>query len=151
MGREHSAVAVPVAKRTRRVREHTAILLPRYLELVASGVKTVESRLTLTRREPWGLVHAGDVVFFVGKGGVGCVRCTVSRVVMHEQLDRRAVLELRERHNTAICGSDEYWLSKIDARYATLMWLRDALVCAKVPPYRKLASWTPGRAWFVME
>lgn len=140
----------PGKSRLRRsTREHVAILLPRYLDLIAQGVKTVESRLTLTRREPHGLVQAGDVVYFVGKGGVGCVRCEIARIATHENLDRDAVLELRERHNAAIHGSDEYWLGKINAKYATLMWLRNPQPWARVPAYRELPKWTPGRAWFV--
>jgi ASC-1-like (ASCH) protein len=133
-----------------RSREHVAIVLPRYLTLIAQGVKTVESRLTLTRREPLGQVRAGDVIYFVGKGGVGCVRCKVTRVATFKDLDRGAVREIRDVHNHAILGSDEYWLSKIDAKYATLVWLRDAQPWSQMPAYRDLPTWTPGRAWFTM-
>ena len=56
-------------KRPRReaIREHFAIVLPRYLDRIASGVKNVQCRLKLTRREPLGLVRAGDHLFSSAK------------------------------------------------------------------------------------
>lgn len=124
-------------------REHAAILLPEYIDAIISGRKTVESRLSLNRREPFGTVSVGETLYFKARGGAYFARATIERVEFHEQLTPARVRAIRSRLNRAILGSTEYWQAKRSARYATLMWFGSVEPIAAAVPFvfRPRAAW----------
>lgn len=102
---------------------HLAVVRRAYLDLILSGEKTIESRLTKVRCAPFGRIERGDGVFFKEPSGPVRARARVARVRIHENLTPGGVRDLRRRHNGRIHGERDYWSAKRDARYAVLIWL----------------------------
>lgn len=136
----------PVPAAPPRGGAHLAVVRPEYLDLIVSGRKTIESRLTRTRREPFGRVRAGDRVYFKAVGGP--VRCVaVARRVMYvEGLSPGRVEALRARFNRRVLGTRAYWSGRRQARYATLVWLGDVRPVAE--PWH--CAPLHGRGWLTL-
>jgi len=133
------------AQRADRARTHLAIIGSAYLVLILAGLKSVESRLSLTRREPFGRVRPGDTILFRVRGGGYAARARVARVESFEGLDPDGVRALAERYEPLVRGGRAYWAGKRHARYATLMWLE------RPRPETRGPAWTPhGRAWLTL-
>lgn len=129
-------------------RVHLAIIEPRYLELILAGEKTVEARLSRTRRDPLGVVTPGERVYFKARGGaVGCC-AAVERVDELLDLTAPEIDRLRGIYNDRVLGTDEFWQARSAARYAVFVHLR-APAAADAGPMIKPK---PGdrRAWFAV-
>lgn len=126
---------------------HLAILHARYIDAILLGDKTIESRLSRTRRAPFGIVHKGDIIFFKESGGPVRARARVKRALFLDDLDEAQVARVRDRYNADIGGDDAYWQSKRDARFASLIWLVSAAPLAAADSINVPAS--NGHAWFV--
>ena len=126
-------------------RNHLAILKTPYLQAILDGRKTIESRFTKTRREPFGRVSVGDSVFLKLSSGPVCALATVSAVRSFENLTPRQIIALKRRYNGQIRGSEEYWYNKKDCRFGVLLWLKDV---KPIEPVRiRKNDW---RAWVVL-
>ena len=125
---------------------HVAVLKSPYIDLLLEGRKTMESRLSKTRREPFGCVAPGDLVLFKASGGPYRAKAIVSHVESLSDLTPACVRALRARVNPLVLGAPAYWHAKRDARYATLMTLEGVEPCAEGPALPVLA----GRAWVCM-
>ena len=102
---------------------HLAILKRPYLDAILAGTKTIESRLTKTRRVPFGQIKAGDIIYLKVSSGPVVATAKVTAVKQFENLKPKQVLALKLQYNDCIKGSDEYWQSKIDSRFGLLVWL----------------------------
>jgi hypothetical protein len=125
---------------------HVAVLRRRYLELILSGEKTVESRLSVNRVAPFGRVRAGDRLFLKQAAGAILATAVIHEARFYELDGPSGVLELRERFGDRIGGSDEYWSEKRRARYATLLWLDGVRRLGERDPRPHLQP-LYGRAW----
>lgn len=126
---------------------HVAILLPRYINLILRGRKTVESRLTIRPLPPFAAVRTGDVIHFKASGGPYRGIARAGRVWCFDRLTPAAVVRLRQRFDRRVCGEADYWHAKRDSRYATFIELRDVRPTAHGP---RLAP-SCGPAWFVLD
>lgn len=106
-----------------RRRVHVAIVMTEYAEAILAGRKTIEARLTRSRRVPHGRVRRGDVVLFKARGGSYRARAVVREAVTMEGLTRAGVRTIRERYDRAIGATPEFWRLKRNARFATLVSL----------------------------
>ncbi|MCC6580158.1 MAG: hypothetical protein IT440_06920 [Phycisphaeraceae bacterium] len=125
---------------------HVAILLRPYIRLILNGVKTVESRLTITRRAPFGEVAVGDVIHFKASSGPYMAQAVADAVRFEENLTPAKVDALRKRYDRQVCGQPEYWQAKRMAKYATFIKLRDVKATAEGPALPP----SQGLAWFVL-
>lgn len=125
---------------------HLAIIYAPYIDAILEGRKTVESRLSLTLRAPYGVVSPGDVIFLKERSGPVRGAATVERVECFEDLTPARVRELRRRFSHAILGPDAYWEEKRLSRYATFIWLTD--MRADIAPPVMPALY--GRGWAVL-
>lgn len=126
---------------------HVAILRKPYLDLILSGTKTVESRLTRTLLPPFKAVTPGDRIYFKQSCGPFRAMARAGRAEYHADLCPGKVDALRRRHNGSVCGDESYWQSKSSARYASLISLEQVVPIdagPAMPPSR-------GRAWFVLD
>lgn len=128
-------------------RDHLAVVHRRYLDLILEGRKTVESRLTRVRCEPFGKIDIGDRVYFKEQSGPIRAVATVGALRSHEGLTPGAIRRLRVEHNDQILGGRDYWALKRDARYAVLIWLSDVA---------QTEDWTVrprlnGRGWLCLD
>jgi len=124
---------------------HLVILKKPYLDAILEGRKQIESRFTKTRRYAFGRVLPGDRLFLKESSGPVCAIATVTGVKNFENLTPEKILELKKRYNNDIAGSDQYWQSKMDSKFALLVWLKDARAIEPVRIHKK--DW---RAWVVL-
>lgn len=102
---------------------HVAILVKPYLDLILSGEKTVESRLTKTARTPFERIAAGERIYFKQSSGRFRATALASAVHLFSDLSPRQVGAIRREWNGRIRGDAQFWQWKRDSRYATLIEL----------------------------
>jgi len=124
---------------------HLVILKKPYLEAILEGYKTIESRFGKTRQAYFGQVLAGDKLFLKQSSGPVCATATVAAVKTIENLTPQKIIELKERYNQLIRGSNEYWRSRADCKFGVLVWLKDVRAIEPVRICKK--DW---RAWVVL-
>ena len=104
-------------------RRHAAIVNARHIDLLRSGVKTIEMRLYRHRRLPYNRIRVGDVVFFKPVGGRVFGSANVVRIRQYDNLTPDDVRRIRRRYNHAVCAEPQYWAERSEARFAVLIWL----------------------------
>ncbi len=124
---------------------HLVILKKPYLDAILEGQKRIESRFTKTRRYAFGRVLPGNKLFLKVSSGPVCAVATVAAVKNFENLTPKQILELKQRYNHHIAGSEEYWRSKMNCRFGFLAWLKDVRAIEPVRIRKK--DW---RAWVVL-
>lgn len=128
--------------------QHIAILLSKYVDAILEGTKTIESRFSLHKREPFGTVKTGHIIYFKRKGGAIAARAVVDRVETVDRLTPLKMKALETKYGWAIGAPASYWKGKRTAKYGTLIWLRHAEpVHAMIDPWA-IVKFCPGRAWY---
>jgi len=107
------------------MRKHLAILKRPYLNAVLDGKKTIEARLTKTKRQPFGQIDVGDFVYLKRASGPICGTAKVTAVKIYENLNSSEIGKIKKLYNKQICGNQSYWQIKSDCSYALLIWLED--------------------------
>ncbi len=124
---------------------HLVILKKHYIDKAICGLKTIESRLSKTRREYWRKVRTGDKLFLKESSGPIRAVAKVRKVEYFEGLCASKIDGLKRKYNQQIIGDDEYWQSKSDSRYCVLVWLNGV---REIKPVRiRKKDW---RAWVVL-
>lgn len=126
---------------------HVAILLPRYIDMILRGSKTVESRLTRRPIPPYRVVHSGDVIYFKASGGGYRALATAGPVHCLELGGPGDVDRLARRFSDTVCADEAYWDMKRESRFATFIELHDVRPTDTGP---RLAP-SRGPAWFVLQ
>jgi ASC-1-like (ASCH) protein len=124
---------------------HLAILKKPYLDAIIEGRKTIESRLSRTKRPPFGQITAGDKLFLKLASGPVCAVATVQAVKQFENLTPGKIQQLKTQYNNSILGTDEYWAGKSNCLYGMLVWIEDTK--AINPVFITKYDW---RAWVVL-
>ena len=124
---------------------HLVILKKPYLDLILSGQKTVELRLTRARRPMCGRVSPQDGLFLKVSGGPVCATAVVADVKYYEDLSPERIADIKRRYNRQIGGGDAVWQSMMDCKSGFLVWLHDV---RRIEPIRiDKKDW---RAWVVL-
>lgn len=126
---------------------HIAVLMPPYVDLLLSGRKTVEMRLTKQARAPFEAIEPGDRIYFKESAGPFRATAVCDHVLCESDLTPQRIDELQRDYNHLVCGESQHWRTKRDARFATLIWLRDVRPCSQGPSIRPLQ----GLAWLTLE
>ena len=126
---------------------HVAILMRRYIDLILCGRKTVESRLSRTRRPPLDCVSRGDRIYFKASAGPFMATAVADGVEFHEDLTPAAIDALRRRLNDAVCGDAAYWRLKRDSRFGTFIALRGVQQISEGPSFKP----SQYHAWFMLD
>ena len=124
---------------------HLVILKKPYLEAILAGQKQIESRFTRTKRAYFGRVLPGDTLFLKESSGPVCATASVATVKNFQNLTPKQIIELKQKYNRQICGSDEYWQSRADCKFGLLVWLEEIQPMEPVRIGKK--DW---RAWVVL-
>lgn len=101
---------------------HIGIFAEPFLSLMLNGEKTVESRFSRNRCAPYGEIQRGDVILIKEVAGPIC-GLTLAKETWCFDLSREPIERLRERFGRALCASDDFWQSRADASYATIIAL----------------------------
>jgi hypothetical protein len=133
---------MPATARKHRRATHVLVVAPRYAGLILAGLKTFESRLSITRREPYRRVSTGDVLH-IRAGGRYVATARAGRVEHFEGLTPARVRDLQGRFEPAVQGGSAYWQSRRHARYATMIQLLAPRRCERGPAIAPLngAGW----------
>lgn len=124
---------------------HLVILKKPYLDLILSGEKTIESRLTKGKTAAYGRVQAGDRLFLKASGGPVRATATVANVKYYPNLTRPQIVEIKQRYGRQIGGSDAVWEMLMDRKCGFLVWLGDVRPIKPVRIEKK--DW---RAWVIL-
>jgi len=111
---------------------HLAIFSEPFLSLVLSGQKTIDSRFSRNRCAPYGEVGDGDIILIKEVAGPICGVALARRSWCYD-LTTEPIERIKDRFGAGICADDEFWASRADALYATLIEL-DAT--ASIAPVR---------------
>lgn len=126
--------------------DHLVILKKAYLELILSGRKTIELRLSRGRSPLIGRVRPGDELFLKISAGPVCARATIAEVKCYETLTPILITQIKQQYNDQILGGDAVWDSMMDRKSGVLVWLRDV---RPIEPIRiEKRDW---RAWVVLK
>lgn len=125
--------------------DHLVILKKAYLELILSGRKTIELRLSRGRSPLVGRVRRGDGLFLKVSAGPICARAAVADVTYYETLTPALIAQIKRQYNDQILGGDAVWDSMMDRKSGLLVWLRDVRPIEPIRIEKK--DW---RAWVVL-
>jgi hypothetical protein len=103
---------------------HVAVMVEPYLRLLLEGRKTIESRFSRNRINPFEAISTGDVVVLKRQSGPLVGLAEIAHVGFYE-LDPPTWRDLRQRFERPLCATDdEFWDVRAEARYATLLSVR---------------------------
>ncbi len=122
---------------------HVAVLKPVYLDMLLSGEKTIECRLTRTKIEPHGRIRREDRVYFKESSGPFRATALVDQVISYDDLDETGVEGVRAEFGDAIRAPDSFWESKRTARFGVLLRLHKLEAVYRGPKHPALN----GRGW----
>ncbi len=121
---------------------HIAVMRNPYLNFILDGSKTVESRLSKKKIIPYEAVAEGDYILFKKTGGPIVAISTVEKYWYYQNPD---INWCKEKFNSLVLGSDEYWEQKRDAKYASFFLLSEV---TKIQPI--VIRKRDGRPWVVV-
>ena len=104
---------------------HIAILKKRYLQLILDGQKSIECRLTKIRRTPYQSIVKGQTIYLKESAGPIRALAQAQKVLFRQDLTPRDIQKLKIKYNQQILGTDQFWQQKENARYATIIWLKN--------------------------
>ena len=104
---------------------HVAVVHSPYLDAILSGRKTIESRLSKVRCDPFGVIFVGERLYFKARGGAVLATAVADRVHSFDELTAKRVAALRREFGPAIGAQPDYWKAKQTARFATLVTLAE--------------------------
>ena len=101
---------------------HIAVMAEPFLTCVFAGQKTVESRFSINKVAPFNKVRAGDLILMKAGPIVGCFKADW---VQYFDVSVTPIAVIKAKYGTAICGDDNFWQSKQDKRYVTLIGIKN--------------------------
>ncbi len=109
--------------------DHLAILdkKRKLLAKIISGEKSIESRWYKLKKTPYGMIKAGEWVYFKDSGEPVTVRAKVRKVLFFSDLTREKYKEIIDKYAEAICLQEtniEDYL-KQGYNYITLIFLKE--------------------------
>lgn len=125
---------------------HVAVLKQPYVTMLLQGEKSIECRLTRTQRPPFGAIEPGERILFKQSSGPYRAAALVDHVLFERDLTPRRVREIQRDYNDRIRGEESYWAVKTNARYCSLIWLREIEPIDRGPTLSRLQ----GRAWITL-
>lgn len=125
---------------------HIAILKPKYFNMILNGTKPIESRFSINKIAPYGVVSVGDVIYLKKTGCAVSNRCKVKRVE-YFNLTPQVVEDIRLKYGELIGTSEpKDWESTKQKKYGTLIWIENV---ESIQPINVPRS--NGNAWFVLD
>jgi len=125
---------------------HLAILKKPFLDLILKGQKTIEARLTKTKRPFWLNTHPGDRIFLKQSSGSVLATARVKAVKKYDKLTPEILQQIKHQYNAQICAKTEFWQEKQDSKYAMLITLTEITTIEPIIIDKKDL-----RAWVVLD
>jgi len=104
---------------------HLAVLVEPFLQYILDGKKTVESRFSRNRIAPFYQIKKNDVILLKRSGGPILGLCRADEIWFYN-LEPESWKDIRRNFSVMLCAQDpEFWKSRKNASYATLIKLKD--------------------------
>ena len=104
---------------------HLAVLKRAYLELILSGQKTIECRLTRTPKPPFGVLQTGQRIYLKQSSGPVRGLAKAGKVICRRIDGPEDLREIRQEYGGEIMAKDGFWESNGGAGYCTLIFLEE--------------------------
>lgn len=101
---------------------HLGVFTEPYLSMILSGTKTINSQFSRNRCAPYKEISNGDVILLKKVGGPICGLALARRIWFYE-LGKEPIDRIRHRFGSRICAGNEFWSSRANSNYATLIEL----------------------------
>jgi len=129
------------------MRHHVVVIRPPYLQLLLSGKKRVECRLSRIRRPPFQTVSPGDLLWFKRPSGPILAMARAGRCRFHTLHDPDDLARLTAPYAAAIRAEADFFDgAETWARFLSLIWIDQIL---GLQPMRVIKS--DKRAWVVLD
>ena len=126
---------------------HLVVLHSRYLDLLLSGRKQIECRLSSVRRAPFEAVSPGDMLWLKPPSKPVRAVAVAGKCSYRELRNKHDLARISGRHAPMICAERGFFENAEDwARYLSLIWI-ETVVTISPMPIRK----SDKRAWVVMD
>lgn len=127
------------------MKKHLAIFPKDYIAKILNHEKTMESRFSKVKCAPYQQVEVGDIILLKEQSGPIRGQAKVKDVIYFSGLTSEEMQAIKGEYNDRLKADDEFWQSKKDAKYATLMFLEEV---KELPPetYKK----NDRRGWVVL-
>lgn len=103
--------------------KHLAIFKLGVGELILEGQKTIESRFSLAKIAPYGVISTGDLVYIKPSGKEPIGQFRVKKVIFYGGLEAPDIGEIREKYGAQIASDEQFWNSHQQAKYGTLIFI----------------------------
>lgn len=108
------------------MKKHLAVMNKQTVEAILGGIKTIETRFSLHKIAPFGVISAGDLVYIKPPGEEIIGQFRVKKVFSFEGLDLSDLSYLRNLYGKEVVAEEEYWEKKKEAKYGTLIFIGDS-------------------------
>lgn len=99
---------------------HLGIFANPYLTYMLDGKKTIESRFSKNKIQPYNQISKDDIVI-VKKSGGNVVAYFTIKDVLFFNLNETPIDEIKNKYNKQLCVDENFWISKSNSNYATLI------------------------------
>lgn len=109
--------------------QHLAIMDPKkkFLEKILTEEKTIESRWSIQKRNPFNNIKKGDQIYFKNSGKEVSVIALVNRVLFFEDLNPKKVKEILDEYGERIgitkTNKKEFYDYAKNKKYCTIIFL----------------------------
>ncbi len=102
---------------------HLAIFNEPFLSLIFEGKKTIESRFSKNRINPFEKAKKGDIIFIKKSGSQVLGFFVVGQTYYYHLPKERDLNKIKNKYSEAICSSAtvDFWESRNSARYISLL------------------------------
>ena len=129
-------------RRAHNLRSHIAILNPKYLDLIISGKKSIECRLTRIPCPPFGLIDPGEKILLKQSAGPLKASARAQKIISFNDLTPKDIVDISRRYNKYIQADPQFYQDRLDCKYCTLVWLENVKPIAPFRIFRKgMQAW----------
>ena len=102
---------------------HLAIFTEPILTALLAGAKTVESRFSMNKVQPFGKVRKGDIIMVKKSGGPVVAVFISGEIISFSNLTPDKIDQIRTKYSPTLglSENDAFWRDKKDAKYATII------------------------------
>jgi len=125
---------------------HLAIFVGDAIELILTGKKTVDARLTQSATIPYQKVMSGDMVLMKQSSGGVVGQFEVENVLYFQNLNEESVHDIKKKYGAKIKMNEAFWNLKWGAKYGTLIFIKHPQRLVSSLPYHKKDR----RSWVVL-
>jgi len=128
-------------------RRHLAVFVKGMAGKILSGEKQVDVRLSQSRIPPYLAVQKEDEILLKSSGGKIIGKASIDNCLFYDKLSPAKVVQIKNNYNSAAILDEKFWESKINAKFATIIFLKNPRKFLTPVIYKK----NDRRAWVVLE